>query len=158
MMTVWQVDARIVGNQPTRAGHGRLQEAVGVAESSRYHARHLPRDVRLGSERNIFVDFAGAAVGGLNTGEHRRGVWKEQRGALARHARDTLGSASELSYYLILAHDLGYLDRPLRDDLQSDLSEVRRMLTSLERVSAMAARRQWPTARLRRRGPDLENR
>src|SRR5919112_1825103 len=84
------------------------------------------------------------------------GCGKNSDGALARHARDSLGSASELSYYLILAHDLGYLDRPSRNGLQDDLSEVRRMLTSLERVSAMAARRQWPTARLRRKGPDLD--
>ena len=84
------------------------------------------------------------------------GCGKNSDGALARHARDSLGSASELSYYLILAHDLGYLDRPLRDNMQSDLSEVRRMLTSLERVSAMDARRRWPTARLRRKGPDLD--
>lgn len=86
------------------------------------------------------------------------GCGKNSDGALARHTRDSLGSASELSYYLILAHDLSYLDRPLRDGLQGDLSEVRRMLTSLERVSAMAARRQWPTARLRRKGPDLDGR
>ena len=84
------------------------------------------------------------------------GCGKNSDGALARHARDSLGSASELSYYLILAHDLGYLDRPMGDNLQGDLAEVRRMLSSLERVSAMAARRQWPTARLRRKGPDLD--
>ena len=84
------------------------------------------------------------------------GCGKNSDGALARHARDSLGSASEPSYYRILAHDLGYLERPLRDDLQRDLSEVRRMLSALERVSAMAARRQWPSARLRRKGPDLD--
>ena len=84
------------------------------------------------------------------------GCGKNSDGALARHARDSLGSASELSYYLILAHDLSYLDRPSRDGLQGDRSEVRRMLTSLERVSALAARRRWPAARLRRKGPDLD--
>ena len=84
------------------------------------------------------------------------GCGKNSDGALARHARDSLGSASELSYFLILAHDLSYLGRPSRDDLQGDLSEVRRMLASLERVSAAEARRQWPTARLRRKGTDLE--
>jgi four helix bundle protein len=86
------------------------------------------------------------------------GCGKNSDGALARHARDSLGSASELSYYLILAHDLGYLDGPVCDDMQGDLSEVRRMLSSLERVSAMAARRQWPAARLRRKGPDFDGR
>ena len=89
-------------------------------------------------------------------GNITEGCGKNSDGALARHARDSLGSASELSYYLILAHDLSYLDHSSRDGLQSDLSEVRRMLASLERVSAMAARRQWPAARLRRKGRDLD--
>jgi len=82
------------------------------------------------------------------------GCGKNSDAELARHARDGLGSASELSYYLILAHDLSYLERATRDNLQSDLSEVRRMLASLERVSAMAAQRRSPAARLRRKGTD----
>jgi four helix bundle protein len=82
------------------------------------------------------------------------GCGKNSDGELARHARDSLGSASELSYYLILAHDLSYMQQSARDDLQADLSEVRRMLASLERVSAMAAERRSPAARLRRKGTD----
>src|SRR5262245_17509037 len=46
------------------------------------------------------------------------GCGKNSDGALARHARDSLGSSSELSCYLILAHDLSYMDRESRDDLQ----------------------------------------
>ena len=82
------------------------------------------------------------------------GCGKNSDAELARHARDSLGSASELSYYLILAHDLTYIQQSACDDLQTDLSEVRRMLASLERVSAMAAERRSPTARLRRKGID----
>lgn len=82
------------------------------------------------------------------------GCGKNSDAELARHARDSLGSASELSYYLILAHDLSYMQQSARDDLQGDLSEVRRMLASLERVSAMAAERRSPSARLRRKGTD----
>ena len=67
------------------------------------------------------------------------GCGRNSDAELARSARTSLGSASELSYWLILAHDLGYLDRPERDALQESMSDVRRMLTSLERVSSMAA-------------------
>ena len=74
-------------------------------------------------------------------------------GELARHARGSLGSSSELSYYLILAHDLSYMTGPERDDLQGSLSEVRRMLASLERVWASAAERAAPWPRLRRKSP-----
>ena len=80
------------------------------------------------------------------------GCGKNSDGELAKHARNSLGSASELSYYLILAHDLNYTQRSAHEQLQTDLSEVRRMIASLERVSAMAAERRSPAARLRRKG------
>lgn len=60
---------------------------------------------------------------------------------LARYSRNSLGSASELSYYLILAHDLDYMDRETHDDFQGNVSEVRRMLSGLERVAWLAASR-----------------
>ena len=46
------------------------------------------------------------------------GCGKNSDAELARHARDSLGSASELSYYLILAHDLSYTSTDIRDELQ----------------------------------------
>ncbi|HEX6053976.1 MAG TPA: four helix bundle protein [Gemmatimonadaceae bacterium] len=70
---------------------------------------------------------------------------------LAKHSRNSMGSASELSYYMILAHDLDYMTRPCRDDMQESLSEVRRMLASLERVSAAAAESVHPPVKLRRK-------
>ena len=79
------------------------------------------------------------------------GCGKNSDAELARYARDSLGSASELSYDLILAHDLGYTSTNTRDGLQADLSEVRRMLASLERVSAAAAESAAPGVRLRRK-------
>jgi len=79
------------------------------------------------------------------------GCGKNSDAELARHARDSLGSASELSYYLVLAHDLSYTATHTRDDLQDSLSEVRRMLASLERVSAAAAESTSPSVRLRRK-------
>ena len=79
------------------------------------------------------------------------GCGKNSDAELARHARTSLGSASELAYYLILAHDLDYMEGTARDDLQGSLSEVRRMLASLERVSAGAAQRADPATRLHRK-------
>jgi four helix bundle protein len=44
-----------------------------------------------------------------------------------------LGSASELEYHLLLSRDLGFLDKPLYDDLNERTTEVQRMLTSFIR-------------------------
>jgi four helix bundle protein len=79
------------------------------------------------------------------------GCGKNSDAELARHARNSLGSASELSYYLMLAHDLSYTEAKVRDDHQSSLSEVRRMLASLERTSAAAADRAFPNTKLHRK-------
>ena len=81
------------------------------------------------------------------------GCGKNSDAGLARHGRTSLGSASELSYYVTLAHDLEYLIRQTCDDLQASISEVRRMLASLERFSAAAAERAAPSFRLRRKSP-----
>src|SRR5687768_9362403 len=79
------------------------------------------------------------------------GCGKNSDSELARYARDSLGSASELAYYTILAHDLEYMTQANRDEVQASTSEVRRMLASLERVSAAAAKSANPTVRLRRK-------
>jgi hypothetical protein len=62
-----------------------------------------------------------------------------------------MGSSSELSYYLILAHDLSYVTHSRRDEMQDAPSEVRRVLASLERVSANAAERAPPGTKLHRK-------
>ena len=71
----------------------------------------------------------------------QKGCGRNSNAELARYARTSLGSANELSYYVILARDLSYLDSTDHDDLERGVSEVRRMLSSLERVSALAAAR-----------------
>jgi four helix bundle protein len=72
------------------------------------------------------------------------GCGRNSDAELARSARTSLGSASELSYWLILAYDLDYINRAERDAFQASVSEVRRMLTSLEKVSSLAAANQPP--------------
>ena len=69
------------------------------------------------------------------------GCGRNSNAELARYARTSLGSANELSCYVILARDLSYLDSAGHDDLERGVSEVRRMLSSVERVSALAAAR-----------------
>ena len=43
------------------------------------------------------------------------GCGRNSDAELARYARTSLGSANELCYYVILAHDLRYLDSAERD-------------------------------------------
>jgi four helix bundle protein len=42
-----------------------------------------------------------------------------------------MGSASELEYHLLLAHDLGFLEDPKYQQLADCTTEVKRMLASL---------------------------
>ena len=42
-----------------------------------------------------------------------------------------MGSASELEYHLLLAHDLKYLERPIYRNLNEAVTEIKRMLASL---------------------------
>ena len=48
----------------------------------------------------------------------------------ARFLQIASGSASELDYFLLLAHDLGYVERDEYQRLQLTLDETRRMLSS----------------------------
>jgi four helix bundle protein len=49
---------------------------------------------------------------------------------LARFMQIAAGSASEAEYHLLLARDLGWLEPKTYDRLQTDVSEIKRMLTS----------------------------
>lgn len=50
---------------------------------------------------------------------------------LARFLRIALGSASELEYHIILSTDLCYLTKPASHHLLKQVTDVKRMLTSL---------------------------
>jgi four helix bundle protein len=49
----------------------------------------------------------------------------------ARFLQIAMGSASETEYQLLLAYDLGFLNKAQYDKLNSDVTEVKRMLASL---------------------------
>ena len=42
-----------------------------------------------------------------------------------------IGSASETEYYLLLSHELGYVDKPQYQELANQVEEVQRMLSGL---------------------------
>jgi four helix bundle protein len=50
---------------------------------------------------------------------------------MARYVQIAMGSGAELSYHLLLSRDLGLLKTPDYARLDSELSEVMRMLCSL---------------------------
>ncbi|HLE35961.1 MAG TPA: four helix bundle protein [Candidatus Acidoferrales bacterium] len=59
------------------------------------------------------------------------GYGREGPAEFARFLSIAMGSASELEYHLLLAHDLNYLGLPLYERLAKDAVEVKRMLTGL---------------------------
>ena len=50
---------------------------------------------------------------------------------LGRFLSIAMGSANELEYHLLLARDLAYLPPPQHEQLEKDVTEVKRMLASL---------------------------
>jgi four helix bundle protein len=50
---------------------------------------------------------------------------------LVRFLHIAMGSATEVEYQLLLAHDLGFVDASRYESLDRDAHEIRRMLASL---------------------------
>jgi four helix bundle protein len=76
----------------------------------------------------------GSASIGSNIAE---GCGRGSDADFARCLQIALGSASEVEYQLLLAHDLGVLDQQTHCALASRCTEVKRMLTALiARLSA----------------------
>jgi four helix bundle protein len=65
------------------------------------------------------------------------GCGKDSDAELKRYFTIAMGSASELEYLLLLAHDLGYLQDNIYQPIQNDLVETRKMLnTFIQRLKA----------------------
>ena len=58
------------------------------------------------------------------------GCGKDSDAELKRYFLISMGSASELEYLLILAHDLGYLTENAFQSMTNDLVEIRKMLNA----------------------------
>jgi four helix bundle protein len=59
------------------------------------------------------------------------GCGRQTDGELARYIQISMGSASELEYHLMLARDLGYLNKERHELIQSQLTLIRKMLANL---------------------------
>jgi four helix bundle protein len=58
------------------------------------------------------------------------GCGRDTDADFARFLQIAMGSASELEYHLLLAHDLGFLSDPDYERLNNKTTEVKQMLTS----------------------------
>jgi four helix bundle protein len=69
------------------------------------------------------------------------GCGRNTQAELARFVHIAGGSASELEYHLILAHDLGYIDDIAYPELDSAVNEIKRMLNGFEKTVQSNARK-----------------
>jgi len=61
------------------------------------------------------------------------GCGRDGEAELGRFMQIAMGSASELEYELVLAHELGYISHDERAQLSHDIEEIKRMLTAFFR-------------------------
>ena len=69
------------------------------------------------------------------------GCGRDSQTELARFVHIASGSASELDYHLLLAHDLGFIDKGNYQELNNLLSEIKRMLHGFERTVSSNAKK-----------------
>ena len=63
------------------------------------------------------------------------GSGRDTQTELARFIHIASGSASELDYQLLLAFDLGYIESSVYPELNTEINEIKRMLTGFEKSS-----------------------
>ncbi len=90
--------------------------------------RGFPADERYGLTAQLRRSCASVAA---NLAE---GCARAGDSDFARFVNIAMGSASETDYHLLLALDLGYVDSTNYNSLLEQVSEVKRMLNSLERT------------------------
>jgi len=102
----------------------------------------FPKEERFGLTSQIRRSSASIAA---NLAE---GCGRRSDGEMARFIQISMGSGAELSYHLLLARDLGFLQNSDYFNWNSDLSVVMRMLSSLSQKlrNALAAKGFKPTA------------
>ena len=82
------------------------EELYGLTSQIRRASMSIPTNIAEGCGRNTDAEFA-------------------------RFLQIAMGSASETEYQLLLSHDLGFLPKPQYDQLNTDVTKVKRMLASL---------------------------
>jgi four helix bundle protein len=88
-------------------------------------SRLFPADERFGLTSQMRRSAASIAA---NLAE---GCGRRSDGEMGRFLQIAMGSGAELSYHLLLARDLGFAAQSSYQCLDSDLSEVMRMMSSL---------------------------
>jgi four helix bundle protein len=128
------------------------QKAHALALKVYRASRAFPNDERFGLTSQLRK--AAAAIP-TNLAE---GCGRSSDADLARFADIAMGSASETEYELLLARDFGYIDRKTHEQLESDVTEVKRMLAAfiryLRRGQSTAKKPSPRQTRTTRRPPD----
>lgn len=69
------------------------------------------------------------------------GCGRNTQTELARFVHIASGSASELDYHLLLAHDLGFINQEIYLELGNMVSEIKRMLHGFEQTVSSNAKK-----------------
>ena len=89
------------------------------------NTRSFPNDERFGLTSQIRRASASIAA---NLAE---GCGRRSDGEMGRFIQIAMGSGAELSYHLLLARDLGFLEGKIYQDLDCDLGAIMRMMSAL---------------------------
>ncbi|MCV3215610.1 four helix bundle protein [Plectonema radiosum NIES-515] len=104
-LKVWQRSHKLVLSIYEVTANFPKHELYGLTSQMRRAAASIPTNIAEGCGRGSDADFA-------------------------RFLQMAMGSGSELEYQLILAHDLGFIDKLQYDKLSNELIETKRMLNS----------------------------
>ena len=107
-LTVWKKSHQLVLNVYQATKDFPSDERYGLTSQMRRSAQSIPTNIAEGAGRSTDGDFV-------------------------RFLDIAAGSASELDYQLLLAHDLAFLDTRTHEVLIEHLTEVRKMLTAFIR-------------------------
>jgi four helix bundle protein len=102
-LTVWEKAHKLTLAIYGATGKFPKEEMYGLTGQMRRSAAAVPTNIAEGCGKDTEVD-------------------------LARYMQISMGSASELEYQLLLAHDLSYLDKDIYTQLHNAVVEVKRML------------------------------
>jgi four helix bundle protein len=69
------------------------------------------------------------------------GCGRNTQTELARFVHTASGSASEVDYHLLLAHDLGFIEKGIYQELETAISEIKRMLHGFEKSVSSNAKK-----------------
>jgi hypothetical protein len=109
----------------------RLSEAEGMGTGPPVGFDCLPTDRFFSTRWNLRSDSADSPVCVLDSIQYRRRLWAGRGCWLARFCLIARGSASELEYQILLAHDLNLIPLDHYDELTQQITEIKRMLTVL---------------------------